>query len=137
MGRLLRFTFLSAMIIACKKDDYSPVPYILVGKWKMVASEKPVNSGTEWQNTPAKDSIYLRFSAYGEVIDSGGNRIMCGPTALEINGKPYKIKFKSPVETGIYLGLCAQCDTWNIALNGNEIVLNNCSPSYRKKYVKQ
>jgi hypothetical protein len=136
MKPLLFFLFCCS-IVSCKKDELSEVPNDLVGRWKLASTEVVKNGTTEWEARPASDSIFLYFSRYGESVNSKGELAPCGPTALRINGKVHKIKFHSPQSDEMYLSLCADCPTWNISLQGGELILNRCeSQAGRMRFTR-
>jgi hypothetical protein len=55
---------------------------------------------------------------------------------VSFNGKLHKIKMVSPVEVTHTIGICVECTTWDLWLNGGELLINSCSPSFRKKFIK-
>lgn len=135
MKALVLFLLAFGLILACK--DKEVVPDSLTGKWRLVSQEVSLNGTTQWQNSPSTDSIFLHFSRYGEVINSAGLLMQCGPTSLKINGNTHKIRFHSEPANDPFLVICAECPTWNIELQETEMILFKCSPNNRMKFSKE
>lgn len=124
------------LVHACKTNDVTTVPDELVGKWRMTSRQINQNGTVEWEDVPEKDSIYIFFSHYGEYVDSEGYVLPCGPTSLNINSKFYKINFHSELSNSIYLGLCAECPTWDLELKQANLVVDRCSSDSKMIFVK-
>lgn len=134
--KALKLLILSWILLSCKKDD-GIAPAGLAGRWRMISRQVSENGVVQWKQIPASDSAYAYFSKYGEYVNSQGLILPCGPTALRINGKVHEIELHSAPLVTIYLGLCADCPTWNLELRPNELVIEKCSPNAKAKFIRE
>jgi hypothetical protein len=136
MKLALSFLLIFTCLLACKKDEIEVAPQGLVGKWKLVSTEH-LQGGKIVTQDKSADSIYIYFSKYGEVVNSEGKRRFCGPSYLRINGDHFTIQLKSEQAIEPFLSICADCPTWNVDLQPNEMTLSICSPENKSKYVRE
>jgi hypothetical protein len=135
--RLFAAIFLLGSVIACKQDELSNVPGELIGKWRPTSMQVTENGATLWQDTQSENYPFLYFSRYGEPVDSKGLLLHCGPTALNINGRPLKIEFHADPPSNVPIPMCIECLTWNLDLQQTNLVIEKCSSDGKMRFVKE
>jgi hypothetical protein len=120
----------------CKKDDPYAAIEPLVGKWEWVATQEADQE--DWTMVGVDTNrVILSFRSDGLILDSSGTPPCCAPSAYILNGKPFNIEPKFPVEANRMCELvnCISCEFWDIKQSGDEIVVSFCTPGgNRYKY---
>jgi len=122
---------------ACKDKEIKNVPGELVGKWRLTSMQVTENGTTLWQDVQPGNYSFLYFSRYGEPVNSEGSLLYCGPTSLNINGKPLKIEFHADFPSNGPIPMCIECLTWNLDLKETNLEIEKCSPDGKMRFVKE
>lgn len=134
--KALKLLILTWVLLSCKKDA-GIMPAELAGRWRMISRQVSENGIVEWKQIPESDTLYVFFSEYGEYVNSQGLLLPCGPAALKINGEVREIDFHSAPLITPYLGLCADCPTWDLELQSTQLIIQKCSPDAKVKLIRE
>jgi len=110
----------------------------LVAKWRLAAYERVENGTKVWKEADLQSPSFIFFRFDGIVLDSRGLSLCCPPTALNINGKEFKIVPKATVPENpacAYID-CIGCANWEIKLTGDTFILDDCGISLKREYVR-
>ncbi len=128
------------LLLGCKRDkDLTPEEITpLVGKWRQVAYEKVIQTGSEWvevTDTGVYNTVIFRKD--GVVLYGNSKGMCCAPHTLVIGGRPFKIVPKSPVEFDKLCTLidCIGCESVKIEINQDEMIWTYCT-GYRIRYQR-
>jgi hypothetical protein len=125
MLRYLNFGLFLLLLLGCQEKHITPeVLKPLAGTWQLVAYEQEENGKMVWVNVPTASESTLSFRFDGVVLDSKGLPACCGPTALEINGRRFRIEPKAPLpdNPACHLIDCIGCAVLKIEVEGNEFI---------------
>ncbi len=134
---LLLLIFVS--LVGCNEKHLSPEEIQpLVGKWRLDAVE-PAEEVKRWETVPLKNAYYLEVRYDGVILDANGLPACCAPKYLKINQKQFTIEPKESLPTNpqCALVLCAACDTWNMDLQGDTLIVTYCEGSGRNRFVRK
>lgn len=138
MKYLLSF-FLFLSMVQCRDKNAGPETLQpLVAKWRLATYERVENGKKVWKEVDSQSPSFISFRFDGVVLDSKGLPYCCPPSALNINGKEFKIIPKATIPenpTCAYID-CIGCPTWEIELRDNDFILSLCSIGSRSKYVR-
>ena len=134
---LLLLIFVS--LVGCNEKHLSPEEIQpLVGKWRLDAVE-PAEDVKRWETVPLKNAYYFEVRYDGVILDANGLPACCAPKYLKINQKQFTIEPKESLPTNpqCALVLCAACDTWNMDLQGDTLIVTYCEGSGRNRFVRK
>jgi hypothetical protein len=134
--------FLSLLIfvslVGCNKKHLSPEEIRpLVGKWRLDAVE-PAETVKRWETVLQKDAYYFEIRYDGVILDANGLPACCAPKYLKMNQKLFLIEPKEslPQNPKCALVLCLACDTWNLDLQGDTLIMSYCTSEGRNRFVR-
>lgn len=136
--KYLLFFLLFLSMAQCRDKNVAPETLQpLVAKWRLVAYERVENGKKVWKDVGSQSPSFVTFRFDGVILDSRGLPYCCPPTALNINGKEFKIIPKTAIpENPICAAVdCIGCATWEIEWSEDEFILNLCGWS-KSKYVR-
>lgn len=130
------------LFLGCKKDkkDPEPSPIIkeIVGKWRLVATERTENGKIVREEATSESSLIFRFD--GLMVDKDGLPVCCAFGSFIVNGQPFEAKALAPVPQN---EACARTSCTNcsapLALlqDGNTLITSSsCFGEYRFFYVR-
>jgi hypothetical protein len=117
--KYLTYCLLLLLLWGCADREVSPkVVKPLVGTWRLAAYEQTQNGKKEWVKLPAGQGYTLQIREDGAVLNEFGRPICCGPSALRINGRFFRIQPKGtlPENPACAHVRCATCEVWHIDL---------------------
>jgi hypothetical protein len=133
---LLLLVFVS--LAGCKERDLSPEEIQpLVGKWRLDAVE-PAEDVKRWEIVPPKNAYLFEIRYDGVILDANGLPACCAPKYLKKGKKVFLIEPKEalPQNPQCALVSCLACDTWNMDLQGDTLIVSYCSGSGRNRFVR-
>lgn len=142
MKRFLYIPLLFILLINCKKDKIDSqqpdeIMKPLVGKWRLTEVEQVVNGQNVWVPFVGYEAVYAIFRYDGIELFQNGEASCCAPKIYNINNTRYEVVPKSEVTYSFDCSLvdCIPCLSYDIEINGNEMLISRCS-SARSKYLK-
>ncbi|MCE7066813.1 hypothetical protein [Dyadobacter sp. CY326] len=144
MKRLLYIPLCIALLLSCtEKEDMSAMTAYafetIQGKWYLTAVEKNSIDGTKniWEQVAAGKADTLVFRADGVVLDASGKPACCVPGAFIINGNLMEVRPQTAVPANPLCASvnCVNCPSWDIQLNGNEMIMTQCNKP-RLKFIR-
>lgn len=131
---LLLLLFVSSF--SCKEKQLTPEELQpLVGKWRLSAVQQ---EGKDWEVVTQSGQHQFEIRYDGVILDSNGLPNCCSPKSLKVNGKLFPIEPKESLPNNPTCALvnCFACETWDIDLQGNTLVLSSCLGANRSRYEK-
>ena len=125
-------------LIGCKEKKLSPEAIQpLVGKWRLDAVE-PAEDVKRWEIVPLKNAYYFEVRYDGVILDANGLPACCAPKYLKMNQKTFLIEPKETLAPNpqCALVLCVTCDTWNMELQNDTLIVSYCTGSGRNRFVR-
>ena len=115
----IKYLYLLLVHVGCHRvEKVSPEALKpLVGRWQLVDSA----GGGSYP------IVIIRYD--GLLLDSHGSYLCCGPRMVRFNGTeyPFEPREQVPSNETCALNRCvAWCPVWDIALDGNALVLTDC-----------
>lgn len=137
MKYLLYFLLFLSMAHCRDKNVAPEILQPLVGKWRLVAYERVENGRKVWKEVDPQSPSFVSFRFDGVVLDSKELPYCCPPSALNINGKEFKIVPKAAIPENPVCAYvdCIGCAAWEIEWSGDEFILDLCGWS-KSKYVR-
>lgn len=124
------------LFLGCKKNkDPEPSPIIkeIVGKWRLVATERTENGKTVREEATSESYLIFRFD--GLIVDKDGLPVCCASNSFIVNGQPFEAKALAPVPKNDACArtYCASCSAPLALLqDGNTLVSSSsCLSEYR------
>lgn len=138
MKYLVCFLLFLSMVQCRDKNAGPETLQPLVAKWRLAAYERVENGKKVWKEADQQSPSFISFRFDGVVLDGKGLPYCCPPTALNINGKEFKIIPKTAIPENPICAFvdCIGCPTWEIELTDDEFILSLCSIGSRSKYVR-
>lgn len=133
---LLLVIFVS--LVGCNEKRLSPEDIQpLVGKWRLDAVEN-ANDGKGWETVPLKNAYYFEVRYDGVILDANGLPACCAPKYLNMNRKWFTIEPKEtlPFNPECIAVSCLACDTWNLDLQGDTLIVSYCEGKGRNRFVR-
>lgn len=143
MKRFFYIPLLFLFLFNCKKDKIDTQPdeimKPLVGKWYLTEVEQIVNGEKVWVPFAGNEAVYTNFRYDGVELYENGKASCCAPSTYIINNTRFEVKPRAAVSfsTNCATFNCGVvfCSTYNIEVNGNQMMIARCS-SARSKYLK-
>jgi len=141
MKQILSLLTILTFLSGCKEDN-DTLPQIegIVGKWRLTEMGRTENGQTIWSEIDTNDKPnYFSVRFDGVLLDDKNLPLCCAPQSLTVNGFPFKIEPKAavPVNPLCAAVSCAQCPSWEIEQNGDEMIITTCNGFSRSKYVRE
>ncbi|MFN8345455.1 MAG: hypothetical protein U0X91_10650 [Spirosomataceae bacterium] len=137
MKNILLLLFLMGLF-SCKEQHLSPEEIQpLVGRWRLDAID-PSGQGSQWESVPLKNAYYFQVRYDGVILEDNGLPACCAPKYLKLNQKLFTIEPKEALTANpqCALVLCLACDTWNIELTGDTLIVSYCDVKGRNRFVR-
>jgi hypothetical protein len=125
-------------LLGCSEKHLSPEEIQpLVGRWRLDAIE-PSGEGKQWEIVPVQNAYYFQVRYDGVILDDNGLPACCAPQYLKMNQKLFEIAPKEPLALNpqCALVLCLACDTWQIDLQGDTLIVSYCDVKGRNRFVR-
>jgi hypothetical protein len=132
---LLLLLFVS--LFSCKEKQLTPEDIKpSVGKWRLTAVQ-PVGKN-EWELVTQSGQHQFEIRYDGVILDATGLPQCCGPKFLKVNGKLFTIEPKESLPNNPLCAFvsCAFCETWEMDLQENILIINYCQGLGRSRYEK-
>lgn len=126
-----------AVTVGCKEKYLAPEDIQpLVGTWRLDAIE-PAEDVKRWEIVPLKDAYSFKIRYDGVILDANGLPACCAPNYLKTDNKVFQIEPKEalPQNPQCALVLCLACDTWNMDVQGDTLIVSYCT-SGRNRFVR-
>ncbi|NBB18089.1 hypothetical protein GVN20_01870 [Runella sp. CRIBMP] len=136
MKNLLLLVFLVGMV-GCREKALSPEELQpLVGKWRLSAVQP--TGKNEWEDVTQSSQYQFEIRYDGVILDQNSLPACCAPKYLSVNGKTFTIVPKESLPNNPQCALvsCLACDTWNMDLQGDKLIVSYCEGSGRNRFVK-
>ncbi|WP_221391644.1 hypothetical protein [Dyadobacter sp. NIV53] len=140
MKQFIAYLLLILLLSDCKKSAVDPetLPEIknIAGKWRSDSYERTINGKKVWEKVTAN---YIIFRFDGVLLENNGLPACCTPESYNINGKPFQIVPKTPLDHNPQCDLidCIICESWDIEQIDNEMIITYCIMGGRIKYVRE
>ena len=141
MKRFLYIPLIFLFLFNCKKDKIDTRPdeimKSLVGKWYLTEVEQIVNGEKVWVPFNGIEKLYTIFRFDGVELYENGKAGCCAPNIYYINNTRYEVVPKTEVSYSSDCSLiyCMSCPSYDIEVNGNQMMIARCS-SARSKYLR-
>ena len=129
---------LSVVLLSCGDKKLGPEEISpLVGKWRLEAVEEATGE-KKWKPISAKEGYVFEVRYDGVILDAGGLPACCAPSSLLFNGQKFVIEPKEslPQNPSCALVLCMACDTWEMNLQNDTLIVRYCS-SAGNRFVRE
>ncbi|WP_159470633.1 hypothetical protein [Dyadobacter sp. 3J3] len=141
MKRLFYIPLLILFLFNCKKDKIDTQPdeimKPLVGRWNLKETEQIVNGEKVWVPFAGSEAVYTNFRFDGIELDENGKASCCAPKIYNINNTIFEVTPRVAVAYDYDCTLvdCMPCPSYDIEVNGNQMMISRCSLA-RSKYRK-
>jgi hypothetical protein len=135
MKKLILVLFLVGLF-GCKEKQLSPEELQpLVGKWRLSAVQP---TGKNWEYVTQSGQYQFEIRYDGVILDANGLPACCAPKSLKVNGKLFTIEPKESLPNNPLCALvsCAACETWDIDLQNDTLIVSYCEGSGRNRFVR-
>ncbi|WP_428667992.1 hypothetical protein [Runella sp.] len=136
MKPILLLLFL-AVLVGCKEKYLAPEDIQpLVGTWRLEAEERGEDV-KRWEPVAQNNSYSFTVRYDGVILAANGFQVCCAPKYLKMNQKLFAIepKEKLPFNPECIAVSCLACDTWDMDLQGDTLIVNYCG-SVRSRFVR-
>ncbi|AEI47597.1 hypothetical protein [Runella slithyformis] len=137
MRNILLVLFLT-VLFSCREKKLSPEDIQpLVGTWRLEAVE-PAEEVNRWEIVPLQNAYYFKVRYDGVILDANGLPTCCAPKYLKTGKKVFLIEPKEAISQNpqCALVLCLACDTWNMDLQGDTLIVSYCEGNGRNRFVR-